>query len=161
MIGKAKVTTDGIEHHADFPETVEGFDVILFHELMHAFLHQVGVATRLRELGQKDKPPALGALKGIKVPGGANPEDSVEETLVVGLLGGKGVPLSENTYRCQRELTLRPSYKSVGIDEGQGPVDAHDWGVVATAPKQIAAALEEIGLSTVQANFVATGMLPS
>jgi len=110
----AQVTTGGISSHADFPTTTQQFDVILFHELIHAHLHSTGVAVRLRELGQKDKPPALGALNSITLPGGANPEDSVEEALVVGLLGGKGIALSENAYRCQRGYSLRPSYKAVG-----------------------------------------------
>jgi hypothetical protein len=153
----ARVTTDGIESHADFPTTTQQFDVILFHELIHAHLHSIGVGVRLRELGQNDKPPALAALNGITVPGGANPEDSVEEALVVGIIGGKGIALSENAYRCQRGYTLRPSYKSVGIDEGQEQVEAHDWTTVATTPTQIKAALLAVGLTEQQAAFVAGG----
>jgi hypothetical protein len=151
----ARVTTGGISGHADFPKTTEEFDVILFHELIHAHLYSTGVAVRLRELGQKDKPPALGALNSIAVPGGANPEDSVEEALVVGIIGGKGVALSENAYRCQRGYTLRPSYKAVGIDEGQQQVEAHDWTTVTTTPTQIKAALLAVGLTEQQAAFVA------
>ena len=133
--------------------------MILFHELIHAHLHSIGVGTRLRELGQKDKPPAIvvGALREIKVPPNANPEDSVEEALVVGIIGGKGLAQSENAYRCQRGYTLRPSYKSVGIDEGRQKVEAHDWTTVATTPKQIKDALTAVGLSEQQAAFVAGG----
>jgi hypothetical protein len=153
----ARVTTSGLEGHADFPATTEQFDVILFHEMIHAHLHSTGVTVRLRELGRPDTAPALGALNGIDLPGGANPEDSVEEALVVGIIGGKGVALSENAYRCQRGLTLRPSYRAVGINEGQQQVEAHPWPTVATSPTQIKAALMAVGLTEQQAAFVAGG----
>ena len=83
----------------------------------------------------------------------------MEKTLVVALLGGKGVALSENAYRCAGKMALRPSYRAVGIDEGEPAVGAHKWDMTSSTPTQLTAALEEIGLSRGQASFVATGNL--
>jgi hypothetical protein len=85
----AEVVSGGIVGHRDFPHDTQTFDVVLYHELGHAFLSQTGVTKHL--------------------------DDGQEEQIVVGRLGAKGLGTSENAYRCERGLGLRKSYLDVGV----------------------------------------------
>ncbi|HEV2782326.1 MAG TPA: hypothetical protein VGX25_23285 [Actinophytocola sp.] len=109
--GGATVTHQGIAGHADFPDTTLDFDLVLYHEMVHAYLSNSGVARRIRD------PRVENAI-------GAQDHDEAEEELVVGLLAGRGLPLCENAYRCQTHRPLRTSYRDVRLnDPGVSPAD--------------------------------------
>ena len=159
MVGSAKVSVEGVLGHDDLPE-LESFDVILFHELMHAHLFQRRVTTRLRELGLPKKPPALGALVGIKKPPTAELEDAVEEALVVGLLGGKGVACRRTPTGVSASTGCDRATRRSASTRPQRSSAATAGGRLTTAPKAIYDALVAIGLTPAQARFVADGTLP-
>lgn len=117
---RVEVRATGVYNHRDFPGATQPFDVVLFHELMHAYMRQLGVSNRLAD--REDRISAVLGERGIKAPTG-KADDTVEEMLVVGLMGGKAMPVTENAYRSERRLSddvsypPRTSYKSVGLDD--------------------------------------------
>jgi hypothetical protein len=140
----AVVTHRGVEKHRDFPKDVQSFDTVLFHELVHAYISQLGVARRLRSLGDNltnTLPPLIGD------------PDSIEEQLVVGLAGGAGLYFSENRYRLEQRQQKRDTYLANKLDETSDKGDLITWlqGV------NIQEALERAGLTRDQANFVSGG----
>jgi hypothetical protein len=141
----AFVTSEGIVGHKDFPRP-QPFDVVLLHEFIHAYLSQLGVAKRLRELGQ-------GKTRDWKPLFTQNP-DAVEEQLVVGILGGKGLPFAENVYRQGKGYEPRTTYKAVEI---MGDKDLEAWLKTGINVTSIYRALIEAGLGHEQAQFVAGG----
>ena len=153
----AAVTSEGVTGHPDFPGTTQPFDAILYHELVHSYLKQTGVADRLRLLGTGGT-EALGGKKDSSFKGffarGNDTPDSIEELLVVGVHGGKALPLSENSYRCSRGYSLRNTYKAVGVYEDP-EVAKLAAANIAPSPKSIHAALVEVGLTDDQARYVA------
>jgi hypothetical protein len=94
--GGRVITKNGIEAHPDKPkdDPVWPFDVVMFHELCHAYLHVSGINAAI----------AKHARYGV-----------VEEYFVTGLAEGIGWRYSENTYRGQIKMKARTTYKEHGI----------------------------------------------
>lgn len=109
---EVKFAAAGLSGHKDFPGAVVSPALVLYHELMHAYLSIAGVAGRLRSEQMAQKTFSL--------------EDNFEERLVVGLDAGKGLELCENAYRCETGSPVRRSYKAVGINEDTG-LSCDDW----------------------------------
>lgn len=134
----------GVTGHADFPNSAMPFDLVLYHEFVHAFLSHIGLAGRMRE-------PELAAKLRI-----AQNADGAEEELVVGILAGKGLPMSENAFRCERGMTLRGSYKAVGIT-GDPALNKDPWKP-SSAPAALVDAVRGLGsFSEQEAAYIATG----
>lgn len=140
-------TRGGVTGHKDFPDTVQPFDVVLYHEFGHAYLSHLGVSGRLREPKIADK---------LRVKQDA---DAAEEELVVGLLAGHGLALAENAYRCERgRVELRTSYKAVKIEKDEG-VKESLWKDAAPKPVLVDA-IKKLGappFSDKEAAYIATG----
>ncbi len=106
------VTSGGVVNHKDFPNVTAPFDVMLFHELCHAYYFQIGMA------------PEYFAINGEWKPS-FDLSNTVEEMLVTGLEYGRGVEYCENNYRVQKGLALRKTYKAVGLEDAN--VTEGDW----------------------------------
>jgi hypothetical protein len=138
----ATVTPQGIAGHRDFPGAVQDFDVVLYHELVHAYLSNCGVGGRLRQARVAQQ--------------FGNPDQS-EEELVTGLLAGRGHVLAENAYRLQTGRPLRTTYLAVQINDPG--VQAADWnppGVSLT--DAISRWIAVKGISPADARWLATGV---
>ena len=145
------VTPTGIRGHPDFNKT-QPYDVILYHELVHALIAQLGVASRLAEIDTQIN-------LGYQIPPGIFKDDHVEEQLVVGIMGGLGLSFSENAYRKEKRYDQRERYKAVGIGEGlepQGKPEASDMKKFDenTVKGEIYLALRKAGLREDQALYV-------
>ena len=148
---KVKVIPAGITGHKDFYAT-QPFDVILYHEMVHALVSQLGVSSRLAEIDTQID-------LGYKIPEGIAVDDHVEEQLVVGIMGGLGLSFSENAYRREKEYEQRKTYKAVGIEEGsksKGKLEDSDMDKLSedTVLQEIYRALRKAGLSEAQALYV-------
>ena len=107
----------------------------------------------MHNLGNPDSKQPPITVEGLKPPAGGPLDDAVEEELVVGILGGKGLPLSENAYRCQKKYRLRTTYHDVGITEDK---ELENWlNTGAELTTTIYDALRRAGLSERQAKYVA------
>lgn len=119
--GPVQIDSTGVIQHPDFAELTE-FAIVLFHELCHAWYDQIGIFAKLTASNP--------STKGIWAKGaGSRVIDAavhVEEQLVCGLLAGKGVKFSENTYRFQTGKRPRRTYLSVGI-MGDDELAAYHW----------------------------------
>lgn len=145
-----EVTPTGIAGHKDFYDT-QPYDVILYHEMVHSLVSQLGVSSRLAEI---DTQIDLGYI----IPQGIAADDHVEEQLVVGIMGGLGLSFSENAYREEKEYDPRKTYKSVGIEEdstSKGQLKESDMDKLDedTVRQEIYRALRKAGLSEVQALY--------
>jgi len=98
---------DGVLRHPDFVQ-MEAFDIVLFHELCHAWYEQAGISPQMSAQAQPNK----GLWQDV---GSHDAQNTTEEQLVSGLLAGKGLKYCENHYRQQAGRALRPSYVSVSI----------------------------------------------
>ncbi len=144
------VTSAGVSGHKDFYAT-QPYDVILYHELVHALIAQLGVSSRLAEIDTKID-------LGYPIPTGIAADDHVEEQLVVGIMGGLGLSFSENAYREEKGFDSRKTYKSVGIEqesESQGTLQESDMDKVNedSVKQEIYRALRKAGLTEAQALY--------
>lgn len=159
----AMLTEAGVKGHRDSPDTVQPLHLVLYHEFVHAYLKQIGVADRLRLLGAEDTPgipPKITKVTGVRpesVPEG-DYSDAIEEELVVGLHGGSGLPFAENAYRCGAHIGQRLTYTAVGVD-ADPEVTAELQIRAAAAPPAIYDALIRLGATHKQAAYVARGEL--
>lgn len=110
----AQVTSEGVIGHLDFPNQTCPFDLILFHELCHAYYFQIGMAPEYFAL------PGNGQY--------ADYSNTIEEMLVCGLELGRGLEICENNYRVQKGLALRKTYKAVGLADGVVKPEAWSQG---------------------------------
>ncbi|HEU4412960.1 MAG TPA: hypothetical protein VFS43_47400 [Polyangiaceae bacterium] len=106
--GKLEVQKGVLLGHDDFAKTGADLDVVLFHELCHAYLIAAGISPRWD--GRK-----FVRAKGILAVDKVGVDVAVEEQIVCGLLHGRGLDCCENAYRRQRKLPPRLSYKAVGL----------------------------------------------
>jgi hypothetical protein len=106
--GKLEVKDGVLLGHDDFAKTGAEMDVVLFHELCHAYLISSG-------LSPKWDGRQFTRAKGILSVNKIGVDVAVEEQIVCGLLHGRGLDCCENAYRVQRKLTPRLSYKAVGL----------------------------------------------
>lgn len=106
--GKLEVKEGVLLGHDDFAKTGAEMDVVLFHELCHAYLISAGISPKWD--GRQFK-----RAKGILVVDKVGVDVAVEEQIVCGLLHGRGLDCCENAYRVQRKLPPRLSYKAVGL----------------------------------------------
>ncbi|MDC3321442.1 type III secretion system effector protein [bacterium] len=132
--------TDGIEHPDFDASHHSAYDVVLFHELVHAFNHASGVynfqATQSRPTG------ADFASAG-------NPPDyntATEEMMVVGLYAGKALKYTENHYRKEKGIAvLRSKYADAGIPTADAAVASFDFGTASS--KDYSAVLATLGFT--------------
>ena len=87
-------------------------DVVLFHELCHAYLISAGISPKWDGHGFPTNKPTLTCDSKVDV--------AVEEQVVCGLVYGRGLSCCENAYRAERKLPPRTSYKAVGIPDDAG-----------------------------------------
>ncbi len=156
----ATLTEAGVAGHRDSPDVVQPMHLVLYHEFVHAYLKQIGVADRLRQLGNQmpGVPEKITKVRGVRpesVPEG-DYSDAIEEELVVGLHGGAGLPFAENAYRCAGKIGPRFTYAAVGVDADKDLTDELQRKAAA-APPAIYDALIRLGANPKQAAFVATG----
>jgi hypothetical protein len=115
--GKGTVEQAGITGHPDYPGNMASWDVILHHELVHAYLKKTGVADRLEqtfEEAEVNYPPWYQQFsKAAKV--GRPYATAVEELLVTGIIEAHALPFSENAYLKASNKAPRKSYREYGI----------------------------------------------
>jgi hypothetical protein len=138
--GGARFTRLGVVGHADFPAMTQDFDVVLYHELVHAYLSNRGVGRRLRH------------ARVARTIG--NPEQA-EEELVVGLLAGRGFALAENAYRCQTNRPIRTSHVGVGLADPR--VSPDDWASEISLDEATARWRERKEMPAADTAWIATG----
>lgn len=140
--GGATVRHEGVRGHRDFPDTVQAFDLVLYHELVHAYLSNNGVSGRIRDVR-------------VEAAIAAQNHDEAEEELVVGLLAGRGLPLCENAYRLQRQQPLRTSYLDSHLDDPG--VSAADWNAATPLTAAVTRWENTRHLDPKDARWLATG----
>ncbi|MCU0683543.1 MAG: hypothetical protein MUF34_15100 [Polyangiaceae bacterium] len=106
--GKLEVKAGVLLGHDDFSKAGVEMDVVLFHEMCHAYLIAAGISRRWdgRKFPKSNEVKSIDKI-GLDV--------AVEEQIVCGLLYGRGLDGCENAYRRQRKLSARLSYKAVGL----------------------------------------------
>lgn len=130
--GEVRLTNEGLQH-PDFDEP-EPLDIVVFHELCHAYYDQLGATEQLRKVSLDNtskkgtalqkKPFEMGADNQTLSTDGI--ENNVEEQIVVGILAGKGVKYCENNYRVQCKRKLRTKYQAVKIMQDE-ELDKFVW----------------------------------
>jgi hypothetical protein len=108
--------------HPDFAEP-SSLDVVLFHELCHAYYDQLGTADDLKNDDGSNFRPIT------PDPQPADRGEYVEEQLVSGLRAGRALKYCENTYRLRAHMALRRKYQAVGI--GDDPDVESKWAASA------------------------------
>lgn len=114
-----------IQKHVDFPGGAP-MVVALFHELCHAYYWQTGATTALQAL---NKAPDEGLFKLCMTKDNqVDAKENTEEQIVSGLLAGKGMRYSENSFRADAGLPARTGYRAptVAIVD-QELLEDKDW----------------------------------
>jgi hypothetical protein len=95
--------------HKDFPDGTP-LDVVLAHELCHAYLSAAGISP----IWEAGKAKFTANVSGLTCATAAI-YTGVEEQIVCGLLAGRGLSCCENTYRFEKGYPPRTTYLDVGI----------------------------------------------
>jgi hypothetical protein len=153
--GKGTVGTAGITEHPDYPSKIAQWDVILHHELVHAYLKKTGVADRLESTF--DQAERMGEAwvfhKFVRGPFQSPFPTAVEELLVTGIIEADALPFSENAYSRASGLAPRKSYTEYGI-KVQGEIGYDTSG---DTDESIRKQLVKIGIPEEKANYIAKG----
>jgi hypothetical protein len=109
---------DGVVlNHADCHG--EKMDLVLFHELCHAYIWQRGIGAELLRSTPPTGTEPPWPWQRCRANFGGNrdvdPIENTEEQLVCGLLAGKGLRFCENTYRHQCEMAPRTQYSASSV----------------------------------------------